>query len=99
VRGAPADLVIHLRVIAFNRVKPLRRLLATLLAADFMGHVVPLGFALDANSAPEVIEACRNLTWPYGPKTVTLKKKSEGLPVGGLGLVAPSVVPRVRRAA
>lgn len=77
--GGPANQVVSMsyviKVLAFNRPSSLRRLLASLHAAEYLNYSVPLEIIVDGNRTAaegllvsEVVEAAESFQWPYGPK-------------------------------
>lgn len=58
---------------AYNRPLVLRRLLGSLLQANYAGKVVPLVIAVDGGNAPAALATlaeAHSATWPFGPKVV-----------------------------
>lgn len=80
-----------IKVLAFNRPKPLLRLLQSLDAADFMGDQVSLTFFIDYPNEEaagdhqvlidrgKVIKLAQAYRWKNGPKKVVVRKEHYGL--------------------
>ena len=75
----PADEIVAMsyviKVLAFNRPSSLKRLLASLHAAEYLNYSVPLEIIVDGNRTydegllvAEVVELAESFQWPYGPK-------------------------------
>ncbi|KAJ1543113.1 hypothetical protein HK405_009486 [Cladochytrium tenue] len=76
-------LPITLHVFAWRRAQSLRRLLDSLLAADYfspgLGAAVPLVLHLDGGWSPAVGALADTLLWPHGPKAVVRSQVHVGL--------------------
>jgi hypothetical protein len=85
--GQPTTL--RIRVLTMGRPTSLRRLLESLLAADYLGDPVALDFAVDAPAADapaplvaahaETVAIASVFSWPHGPITVDIADKPRGL--------------------
>lgn len=66
-------------VIAYNRVKPLKRLLKSLASATYPSNDITLHISIDASSNLDVKAAADQFEWKHGTKIVDLKEENHGL--------------------
>lgn len=66
-------------VVGYNRLLPLRRLMSSLLRADYGGISVPLVISIDCSGDQEVYDYAQTIEWPYGNKYVNIQEKRLGL--------------------
>ncbi|MCJ8288281.1 MAG: glycosyltransferase [Crocinitomicaceae bacterium] len=66
-------------VIAYNREKPLRRLLKSLAEANYSSEKITLHISIDASDVPKVKEIADAFEWKYGEKVIDLKTENLGL--------------------
>ncbi|MGE6611542.1 glycosyltransferase [Peribacillus sp. NPDC076916] len=66
-------------VVAYNRVKSLKRLLISLKSASYNGVNVPLIISIDKSESMEVAEFANAFEWPYGEKEVIQHPENLGL--------------------
>lgn len=66
--------------VGYNRLKSQKRLLASLLRADYSGYAdVPLVISIDCSGDEELYSYAQNFKWPYGEKYVLIREKRLGL--------------------
>lgn len=66
--------------VGYNRLKSQKRLLNSLLKADYTGYTdVPLIISIDCSGDEELYEYARNFEWPFGDKYVFIREKRMGL--------------------
>lgn len=65
--------------IAFDRIESIRRLLQSLLDAEYLGKQVDLIISVDKSDTDVVEQFADNFKWPYGNKTVKKHNKNLGL--------------------
>jgi hypothetical protein len=65
-------------VVAYNRPLSLRRLLGSLLKAEFSGRV-PLYISIDHGGGQETIDTARRFNWPFGSVEVRVQQEHLGL--------------------
>lgn len=70
---------IALVVVGYNRLSGLRRLLESLLVADFGAESVPLVISIDCSGNEELYTYVRNFAWPHGEKYLNIQKTRLGL--------------------
>jgi len=80
---------LRIRVLTMARPASLRRLMASLLAADYLGDQVTLEFVVDAPSDDAAgataaahaitVTMVSDFTWPHGPKLMDIAVKQRGL--------------------
>ncbi|OIR58110.1 MAG: uncharacterized protein A8A55_1118 [Amphiamblys sp. WSBS2006] len=66
-------------VIAWKRYKSLRRLMESVLDAEYFGRPVDLKFVIEAGPKEEVAEYVRKFEWPHGEVTCDFKRVNHGL--------------------
>lgn len=66
-------------VVGYNRIKPIKRLLKSLLDADYPNNDVPLVISIDCSGNQELYEYVRNFEWPHGEKFVNIQEERLGL--------------------
>lgn len=66
-------------VVGYNRLKPIQRLLSSLLRADYGGKGVPLIISIDCSNDEALYDYVRNVDWPYGNKYLRIQEKRLGL--------------------
>lgn len=66
-------------VIAFNRLASLRRVIGSLLRADYLGDRVDLIVSIDNSGMDTLAEYARSVDWPYGEKRVIARPVRLGL--------------------
>ncbi|MCR4656297.1 MAG: glycosyltransferase [Lachnospiraceae bacterium] len=67
-------------VIAYNRVKPLKRLIDSLLMADYpAGKDIPLIISIDKSDNREIIKVAEEFEWKYGKKRIATHEEQLGL--------------------
>lgn len=66
-------------VIAYNRVKPLKRLLKSLAEASYPSKNINLHISIDASNNSDVKNTADNFEWKFGQKIVDLKSENLGL--------------------
>jgi len=66
-------------VIAYNRVKPLQRLLKSLARAKYPSNAVTLHISIDASTNADVKKVADDFNWNHGEKIVELKDENRGL--------------------
>ena len=67
-------------IIAYNREKPLRRLLGSVAAADYPGNCdVPLLISIDKSDNGEVLKAASEFDWKHGEKRILTHDERMGL--------------------
>lgn len=66
--------------VGYNRLKSQKRLLHSLLNADYSGYSdVPLVISIDCSGDEELYDYARKFEWPYGEKYVLIREKRMGL--------------------
>jgi len=70
---------IPIAVIAYNRIKPLQRLLRSLVQASYDDLVIKLYICIDGGGNDEVIKLAHDFDWPFGVKQVIIQSKNLGL--------------------
>lgn len=76
---SPAVTDIAIIVIGYNRLYSIRRLLNSLLRADYPQGNIPLIISIDKSPSGEVGEFVQNFHWPYGRKEIVLHTQNLGL--------------------
>lgn len=66
-------------VIAYNRLDSLKRLIGSLLKADYMGDTVNLVISLDNSGTSALAEFAESIAWPYGEKKIICHEVRLGL--------------------
>lgn len=66
-------------VIAYNRKKPLRRLLKSIAEAHYPSKNITLHISIDASDQLKVKELAENFEWKFGDKVIDLKTENLGL--------------------
>lgn len=70
-------------ILAMNRIRAVKRVIRSLLAADYGNHRVDIHFSIDTRFPhhPDkmVVNHINNLTWPFGEKRITIHEKRQGL--------------------
>ena len=67
-------------IVAFNRPESLKRLLSSILKADYLNYTdIPLVISIDGGGDSEVVEFAESIEWLYGPKKVINHPKNLGL--------------------
>ena len=66
-------------IVGYNRLKPIQRLLSSLLRADYGGKEVPLVISVDCSNDEALYNYVCNINWPYGNKYVRIQEKRLGL--------------------
>jgi GT2 family glycosyltransferase len=71
---------ICIAVVAFNKIKPLERLLSSLSKlTNSPNSVVDLCFSIDGGGAPQIESMAKNFQWNNGDKIVNLQPENLGL--------------------
>lgn len=65
--------------VGYNRLEGLKRLLKSLLAANYLGDSVPLVISIDASYDQNLYEYVRSFTWPYGDLFINIQQERLGL--------------------
>lgn len=66
-------------VIGYNRLPSIKRLLNSLLNADYPGNDIPLVISIDCSGNEQLYEYVRNFEWPYGDKYLNIQQTRLGL--------------------
>lgn len=66
-------------ILAFNRPDSLKRLVHSVLTANYPNALIPLIFSIDANGDPALLDAALSVEWPFGPKEVVVQENHLGL--------------------
>lgn len=71
--------LIPIIVVGYNRLHSIKRLLNSLLNADYKGRIVPLIISIDCSNNKELYDFVESFIWPYGEKIVNIEKNKLGL--------------------
>ena len=66
-------------VVGYNRLKSIKRLLESLLNADYSNFNVPLIISVDCSGDEPLYEYVRTFSWPYGDKYLNIQQERLGL--------------------
>ena len=66
-------------VVGYNRIKSIRRLMNSLLRAEYPSHDIPLVISIDCSNDFELYDYVQNIEWPYGDKYVNIQEERLGL--------------------
>jgi len=66
-------------VVGYSRLNSIKRLLSSLIVANYPKEDVPLVISLDCSHNEQLYEFARNFLWPYGNKYLIIHKKRLGL--------------------
>lgn len=66
-------------VVGYNRLRSIKRLLKSLLDANYPKVDIPLVISIDCSGDEELYEYVRNFDWPFGDKYVLIQEKRLGL--------------------
>lgn len=65
--------------VGYNRIKSMKRLLGSLLNAEYPSNDIPLIISIDCSGDEELYNFVRDFEWPYGEKYVNIQKERLGL--------------------
>lgn len=65
--------------VGFNRIKSIKRLLESVLNAEYPSNDIPLVISIDCSGDIELYEYVKSIEWPYGQKYVNIQTKRLGL--------------------
>lgn len=66
-------------VVGYNRIRPIQRLLKSLLIAKYDIEGVPLVISIDCSGDEELYEYVKSFQWPYGNKYINIQQERLGL--------------------
>lgn len=66
-------------VIGYNRLQSIKRLLSSLMQADYQGREVPLVISIDCSGNEQLYDFVRNFKWHYGEKYLNIQNFRLGL--------------------
>ena len=66
-------------VVGYNRIVPIKRLLQSLLSADYEGLDVPLVISIDCSGNGDLYRYVTDFKWPFGNKYVNIQRERLGL--------------------
>lgn len=66
-------------VIGYNRIEGMKRLLGSLVNADYQNDNVPLIISIDCSKNEELYSYVKDFKWPYGDKYVNIQEERLGL--------------------
>lgn len=66
-------------VVGYNRLKSIRRLLSSLLRAQYPDSDIPLVISIDCSGEEELYSYVKDFDWPYGRKYVNIQETRLGL--------------------
>lgn len=66
-------------VVGYNRLKSIKRLIDSLLVAQYPSTGVPLYISIDASGDEKLYEYVKSVEWPYGEKYINIQEKRLGL--------------------
>lgn len=66
-------------VIGYNRLPSIKRLLSSLINADYPTDDIPLVISIDCSGNEQLYDYVRNFKWPYGEKYVNIQNTRLGL--------------------
>lgn len=66
-------------VVGYNRLNSIKRLLQSLLDANYSHHDIPLVISIDCSGDEELYNFVIDFRWPYGEKYVNIQKERLGL--------------------
>jgi glycosyltransferase involved in cell wall biosynthesis len=73
------DFSMTVNVITYNRPKSLKRLVESLLNAEYYGHKIRLNIHIDQGADTETVNYVKQVRWPYGEKRITSRFRKSGL--------------------
>lgn len=66
-------------VVGYNRLKSIKRLLGSLVKAEYPSKYIPLVISIDCSEDEELYTYVRDFEWPYGEKYLIIQDKRLGL--------------------
>ena len=66
-------------VVGYNRLNSIKRLLQSLLDANYSHHDIPLVISIDCSGDEELYNFVIDFRWPFGDKYVNIQKERLGL--------------------
>lgn len=80
VGASGRDASVCIVVVAYNRAKPLARLLRSLERAEYDSEPVDLVVSIDgSDTSDDIVSQCRKLEWPHGRYTIRRYIRNQGL--------------------
>ena len=65
--------------VGYNRIKSMRRLLESLLQAEYFTNDIPLVISIDCSGNTELYDYVKDFEWPYGQKYINIQEERLGL--------------------